>query len=130
MIELEMSQEYFPFLNVLGFLILGFSYIIVQWKFGQSKASVEVIETYKEQVGLLRGQVDKLTKELGILEGSLKEKDMQIKSYLAILQDRNPETESFMRNISTVAENANSFMKDMSLTMTKLKSDIAELKEK
>lgn len=122
--------DFFPWLNVLGFLILGLSYIFVQWRYGQNKASVEVIETYKEQVYQLREQVNNLSKELGILEGVVKEKDSQIKTYLAILQNRNPEMEAFIQSISKVANDATAFMKDMGLTMTTLKEDINLLMEK
>ena len=71
-------NDYFPILNFLGFLILGFSYIFVQYRYGQNRASVEVIEVYKTQVDQLQKQVSELTSKVGSLEGSLIGKDKQL----------------------------------------------------
>lgn len=109
-----MMTENLPFLNLLGFLILGFAYIFVQWRYGQNKASAEIIATYREQVNLNSAEIQKLVHEVGVLTGKLAEKDARIKTLEDIFQGRNPEQAQYMEDMRNFTAGVAKYMEQTS----------------
>ncbi len=113
--------DWLPIINILGFLSLGTAYIFIQWRQGGNKASIEVIQTYKEQVALNREEIAKLNHELGVFQGQLREKDERIKLLEQLVQNRNPDMVEFMKTSSQVSQSASEYMKHSSDTLTEIK---------
>lgn len=96
------------YLVPLGILAAAIAYVISQWKSGGSKASTEVIATYREQVQQLKDelatqakahteQMTALTAKVGELTGLITAKDTQINELKNLLLEKTPEMLEFYK---------------------------------
>lgn len=104
----EITQIISTYLVPLGIFVAAISYALSQWRSGGSRASVEVIATYREQVQQLKDellaqatnhtkQINDLTEKVGNLTGLISAKDTQITELKNLLLDKSPEMVEFYK---------------------------------
>ena len=111
----ELVKILTTYLLPAGIFAASISFMISQWRQGGSKASIEVIATYREQVQQLKNslaeqaenhtkqmaalnkthseQMSALTEKVGQLSGELKARDGLVKELKDILTDREKNSE-------------------------------------
>lgn len=116
---MEQISHIFSNLAPIGIVAAAVAYIIVQVRTGGTKASSEVIATYREQVGQLKAELmaqaknhsdqmtamsdrhstemSKLTAKVGELTGLVQAKDSQIKELKDLLLEKSPEMIDFYK---------------------------------
>lgn len=96
------------YLVPIGVFAASVAFVISQWKNGGSKASAEVISTYREQVQQLKeelatqakshtDQMTALTAKVGEMTGMITAKDAQITELKMLLLEKSPEMIEFYK---------------------------------
>lgn len=106
--------------ETIGILIVGIAYVATAWRSGSGKASIEVIQIYKERVETLSNRVSDLTKELGRLQGEIKGKDDKITFLEQLVQGRNPEQEQYMKDMRKFTKGVADYMASSTKTLTEV----------
>lgn len=114
----------------LNLVLIGGA-IFVFWRSGANKTSTEVIATYREQVGQLKGELkeerdkrESLNNQLGHLRGEFEAQKKKTEEYQAILQNRNPEMQKFMEVVLLAVQENSIHIKETRDAMTAINTYI------
>lgn len=115
-----MNPDLLPYINLIGILVIGGSYVFVQWRTGSGKVSSEVITAYRTQVEQLReelkiekSQITALQLRIATMEGANVEKDKKIKEYTEIFQGKNPDQTAYMNKTLEILTEIKNFMQGL-----------------
>ncbi len=107
-----------PFINIVGFLILGAAMIFTQWRLGGTRVSADVITAYKERVDQLisenaglRKQIGDLQQSFAAMQATVNEKEKNVGQLTALLQGKDPNQIEYTNEVKSFLGVASEFIK-------------------